>query len=307
MCSERGLCVGLCFGWFGRVRAGLAPRAPLAFGRWAAVRPWVVRFVLRMPVCVWCRNGGCRPAPQLQPVKGCPPVLRGMVEVCHLGGAELVVDKQHGARREQVSAPPDLLASLLFLLSLPASQHLPGSGVRAAPPCVLCLCSVGWGCGLCFTHGCHRWHLIKGEDSACAFLRLCPFGVSFPRGYLCECAVGAWCGVGWWVARASCFSPLGVLLGCWCAYGSGHCRHGTGVVSWGFSRMMGGRVGGLAPEHLFEVMKLTIWCVVGMITPICEGWGWFGSGRLPSGATARSPIRTLWGWWAYFISPVLQR
>ena len=29
MCSERGLCVGLCFGWFGRVRAGLAPRATL--------------------------------------------------------------------------------------------------------------------------------------------------------------------------------------------------------------------------------------------------------------------------------------
>ena len=31
------------------------------------------------------------------------------------------------------------------------------------------------------------------------------FGFHFPRGYLCECAVGAWCGVGW-VARAS-FSP----------------------------------------------------------------------------------------------------
>lgn len=42
--------------------------------------------------------------------------------------------------------------------------------------------------------------------------------------------------------------------------------------------MTGGRVGGLALEHLFEVMKLTSWCVVGMITPICEEWGWFGFG-----------------------------
>ena len=42
--------------------------------------------------------------------------------------------------------------------------------------------------------------------------------------------------------------------------------------------MMGGRVGGLFPEHLFEVMKLTTWCAVGMITPICEKmmlvWVW---------------------------------
>lgn len=42
--------------------------------------------------------------------------------------------------------------------------------------------------------------------------------------------------------------------------------------------MMGGRVGGLVLEYLFEVMKLTIWGVVGMITPICEEWGWSGVG-----------------------------
>lgn len=34
--------------------------------------------------------------------------------------------------------------------------------------------------------------------------------------------------------------------------------------------MMGSRVGGLVLEHLFEVMKLTIWCAVGMIAPICD-------------------------------------
>lgn len=35
------------------------------------------------------------------------------------------------------------------------------------------------------------------------------FGFHFPRGYLCECAVGAWCGVG----RASCSPPIGVHVG----------------------------------------------------------------------------------------------
>jgi hypothetical protein len=44
------------------------------------------------------------------------------------------------------------------------------------------------------------------------------------------------------------------------------------------SRMINGRVGGLVLEHLFEVMKLTICCMVGMITPICEGWVWSGFG-----------------------------
>lgn len=38
------------------------------------------------------------------------------------------------------------------------------------------------------------------------------FGFHFPRGYLCECAVGAWCGVGW-VARASCSLLIGVHVG----------------------------------------------------------------------------------------------
>lgn len=133
------------------------------------------------------------------------------------------------------------------------------------------------------------------------------FGFHFPSGCLCERAVGAWCGVGW-VARASCSSPLGVS--CWGVGVRAVQDTANTVLAWwrgGCSQMMGGKACGLVLEHLFEVMKLTIWCVVGMITPICEGWGWFGSGRLPSGATARSPIRTLWGWWAYFISPVLQR
>ena len=61
------------------------------------------------------------------------------------------------------------------------------------------------------------------------------FGFHFPRGYLCECAVGAWCGVGW-VARASCFSPLGVLLGRWCACVAGTGGNGIGVVARGTAR-----------------------------------------------------------------------
>lgn len=38
------------------------------------------------------------------------------------------------------------------------------------------------------------------------------FGFHFPRGYLCECAVGVRCGVGW-VARASCSPPIEVHVG----------------------------------------------------------------------------------------------
>lgn len=130
-----------------------------------------VRGLRPVPPCFWSVGGGApvggivcaedaglcvvqkRGLSPLTPVvtsQGCPPVLRGMVEVCHLGGAELVVDKQHGARREQVSAPPTLLASLLFLLYFPARQHLylvlvsvscPVSAVRLQGYC------------LCFTHG----------------------------------------------------------------------------------------------------------------------------------------------------------
>ena len=100
-------------------------------------------------LCV-VQERGLSPLTPVVTSQGCLPVLRGMVEVCHLGGAELVVDKQHGARREQVSAPPTLLASLLFLLYLPARQHLylvlvsvscPVSAVRLQGYC------------LCFTHG----------------------------------------------------------------------------------------------------------------------------------------------------------
>jgi len=84
-----------------------------------------------------------------------------------------------------------------------------------------------------------------------------------------------------WVGSAGIvfFSIGSALLGRWCACGSGHCRHGTGVVAWGTClRMMGDRACGLVLEHLLEVMKFTIWCVVGMITPICEKmmlvWVW---------------------------------
>lgn len=38
------------------------------------------------------------------------------------------------------------------------------------------------------------------------------FGFHFPRGYLCECAVGLRCGVGW-VARASCLLHWECLVG----------------------------------------------------------------------------------------------
>lgn len=77
-------------------------------------------------------------------------------------------------------------------------------------------------------------------------------GFHFPRGYLRGCAVGTRCGVGW-VAWAPYSSLLGVLLGRWCA-----CGDGTGVVAVGDClRMMGGRVGELVLEYLFEVMKLT--------------------------------------------------
>lgn len=58
--------------------------------------------------------------------------------------------------------------------------------------------------------------------------------------------------------------------------------------------MMGGRVGGLVLEHLFEVMKLTTWCVVGMITLICEEWVWSGFGVVNWSGGEMSSAHAVW-------------
>lgn len=55
-----------------------------------------------MPVCVRCRNGGCRPAPQLKQSKGAQQW--GLMFV-GAWGSSVLVDEQRGARRERVGAP----------------------------------------------------------------------------------------------------------------------------------------------------------------------------------------------------------
>lgn len=63
--------------------------------------------VLRVLVCVWCRQErGLSPRTPVVTGQGCPPVLRGVVEVCRLvgGGVSLgFVDKQHGACQRTTS------------------------------------------------------------------------------------------------------------------------------------------------------------------------------------------------------------
>lgn len=77
------------------------------------------------------------------------------------------------------------------------------------------------------------------------------FGFHFPRGYLCEYAVGARCDVGR-VARASRSYPLGVLLGALLCvrFRTLPTQYWPGGVR-DCSRMMGGRVVRLVLEHLF--------------------------------------------------------
>lgn len=176
----RGCCV--LFGWSCCACAGLAPRAPLLlFGGRRCARVWGLLFVLRLRVCVWCRHGGCRPAPQLKQSKGAHQ-LGLMFSV--VWGSSVLVDKRHGARREQVGTTPAQPTSFFFLLSLPARQHLPGSGVYVSRPRVFCV----WGCGLWY----QRWWVAKGGGVLYGVSCGCVlFGFHFLRGYLCECAVGA--------------------------------------------------------------------------------------------------------------------
>ena len=99
-----------------------------------------------------------------------------------------------------------------FCLCLRANTYL--ILVSAQRP--VCFVSLRGGCCLCFTHEAPSMAIVQGGGFGICVLSVVPFlGFHFPRGYLCECAVGARCGVGW-VARASCSSPLEVLLGCWC-------------------------------------------------------------------------------------------
>ena len=121
---------------------------------------------------------GLSPHTPVEAAQGCAsPVV---VDVRRRMGSSGLVDKQHGARREQVSAPPDLLASLLFLLPLPARQHPPGSGVRAAPPCVLCLCSAsGWGVVSASAHEAPLIALKQGGGSD-----MCILAVVFFLGFI---------------------------------------------------------------------------------------------------------------------------
>ena len=186
----RGCCVLRC------ACAGLAPRAPLFLvgGRWSA-RGWRGSRAEDAGLCL-VRNGGCRPAPPLKQSKGVPPQWGLM-----LGGAwgsSVLVDKQHGARREQARATPTPPTSFFFFLSFPARPHLPGHGVRAAPPCVLCLCCASGVVVSVSLMGTSGGGLQKGMGFYTGFLGGCVlFGFHFLRGYLCECAVGARCGVGW--------------------------------------------------------------------------------------------------------------
>ena len=74
MCSEGGV----VFYLVGRVVLvrGLRPVPPCFCSVGGGAPVGGVGLVLRVPVCVWYRNGGCRPAPQLRLVKDCPPVER---------------------------------------------------------------------------------------------------------------------------------------------------------------------------------------------------------------------------------------
>lgn len=95
-----------------------------------------------------------------------------------------------------------LLTSFLTLLFLSACDITPLVlvSVCRAPMCFVslrCVCRVIVSVSLMERH---RWRSAKEEDSACLFLRLCSFWVSFPRGTPRECGMGVWCG-GCWVAR----------------------------------------------------------------------------------------------------------
>ena len=88
MCLSKSKGV-LCFGWFSHVvlvRAGLAPRAPLFLvgGRRCARGGTVC--AEDAGLCV-VQERGLSPLTPVVTSQGCLPVLRGVVEVCHLCGA----------------------------------------------------------------------------------------------------------------------------------------------------------------------------------------------------------------------------
>ena len=77
------LCVGLRFGWFGRVCAGLAPRAPCFCSVGGGAPVGGIVCAEDAGLCV-VQKRGLSPLTPVVTSQGCLPVLRGVVEVCHL-------------------------------------------------------------------------------------------------------------------------------------------------------------------------------------------------------------------------------
>lgn len=73
MCPSKRV---LCFGWFGRVCAGLAPRSPplLLVGGRRRARGWGVLFVAAGLRVVVVETWGLSPHAPFEAVQGCPPV-----------------------------------------------------------------------------------------------------------------------------------------------------------------------------------------------------------------------------------------
>ena len=157
---------------------GLAPRAPLLLvgGRRHARGGAVCDEDAGL--CV-VQERGCRPVPQLKQSKG---THRWWLMFIGAWGSSGLVDKQNGVRREQARATPTPPTSFFFFLSLPARQHLPGSGVRVAPSCVA-VCLQGY-C-LCSTHGAPSMALDQGGGFGMCALSVVPFlGFIFRAGTL---------------------------------------------------------------------------------------------------------------------------